>query len=181
MRIGKTATRVLVGGLFIGHGTQKLFGWFGGDPAATAEGFEKMGLRPGRRHAMAAGAAEAGGGALLALGLLTPLDTAALSGVMVTAIRQVHLRNGPWVTKGGYEYHAVLLALLMGLADDGPGKASLDSALGIERSGARWALAELAAGAAGSQLAIEAGRRAPEPATVTPVEQPEHTHHAAAA
>jgi len=58
MRIGKTATRVLVGGLFIGHSTQKLFGWFGGDPAATAEGFEKMGLRRGRRHAMAAGAAD---------------------------------------------------------------------------------------------------------------------------
>ena len=76
---------------------------------------------------------------MLALGLLTPLATAALSGVMVTAIRTVHLRNGPWVTNGGYEYNAVLQSLLMGLADDGPGKASLDSALGIERSGARWA------------------------------------------
>ena len=181
MRVGKTATRVLVGGLFIGHGTQKLFGWFGGNPEGTAQGFESMGLRPGKRHAMAAGAAEAGAGLLLMLGALTPLATAALSGVMLTAIRKVHLKNGPWSTNGGYEYNLVLLALLMGLADDGPGKLSVDAAAGIERSGFRWALAELAAGAAGSQLAIEMGRHEPEPASVTPVEPRERTHHAQAA
>jgi putative oxidoreductase len=180
MRVGKTATRLLVGGLFIGHGTQKLFGWFGGNPQGTAQGFEQMGLRPGRRHAIAAGSAEAGGGALLALGLLTPLATAALSGVMITAIRKVHLRNGPWSSNGGYEYNLVLLAVLMGLADGGPGRASLDSALGIERSGLTWALAELAAGAAGSQLAIETGRRSAEHADATPVERRDHEHRAAA-
>jgi putative oxidoreductase len=173
---------VVIGSLFIGHGTQKLFGWFGGTgPDATGEGFEKMGLRPGKRHAIAAGAAEAGGGALLVLGLLTPLATSLISGVMLTAIRKVHLANGPWVTKGGYEYNLVLLAVLLGLADDGPGRASLDSALGIERSGVRWALAELAAGAAGSQLAIEMGRREAEHATVTPVGSPEQREQAAAA
>jgi putative oxidoreductase len=181
MTVGKTATRVLVGGLFIGHGTQKLFGWFGGNPEGTAQGFESMGLRPGKRHAIAAGAAEAGGGLMLMLGALTPLATAALSGVMLTAIRKVHLKNGPWSTNGGYEYNLVLLALLMGLADDGPGKLSMDAAVGIERAGFRWALAELAAGAAGSQLAIEMGRHQPEPAIVAPVERPAQTHHAQAA
>ena len=69
MKIGRLLLRLSVGGFFVGHGTQKLFGWFGGHGLeATAEGFEQMGLRPGKRNAIAAGAAEAGGGALLALG-----------------------------------------------------------------------------------------------------------------
>jgi hypothetical protein len=75
MRLGMTVLRVTVGGLFVGHGTQKLFGWFDGSgPEATGDFFEgKLGLHPDRRHALAAGAAEAGGGALLATGFLTPL------------------------------------------------------------------------------------------------------------
>ncbi len=65
----RTLLRVLIGGLFVGHGTQKLFGWFGGyGPDGTGQFFESIGLRPGRRNAMIAGASEAGGGALLALG-----------------------------------------------------------------------------------------------------------------
>ena len=92
--------RLSVGGFFIGHGTQKLFGWFGGHGLdATGQAFESMGLRPGKRNAIAAGAAEAGGGALLALGLATPLAGAALTATMLTAIHRVHLKNGPWATK----------------------------------------------------------------------------------
>jgi hypothetical protein len=73
MKLGLTALRWVEGGLFVGHGTQKLFGWFGGHGLeGTGNFFESIGLRPGRRHATAAGAAEAGGGALLALGLFTP-------------------------------------------------------------------------------------------------------------
>src|SRR5206468_3687759 len=80
--------RVVVGGLFVGHGTQKLFGWFGGyGPDGPGQFFESIGLRPGRRNAMVAGASEAGGGALLALGLFTPLAGALLTGVMVQAVR----------------------------------------------------------------------------------------------
>jgi putative oxidoreductase len=155
MKLGKLVTRVVIGSLFVGHGTQKLFGWFDGPgPDQTGEYFEATGLRPGRRHAMLAGAAEAGGGALLALGLFTPLATAALSGVMVTAIRKVHLEKGPWNTNGGYEYNLVLLAALMALADDGPGSASLDAALGTGVKGPAVAIGQLAAGVAGSQIAI---------------------------
>ncbi|MBV8958491.1 MAG: DoxX family membrane protein, partial [Actinobacteria bacterium] len=89
--------RVVVGLLFVGHGTQKLFGWFGGHGLeGTGQFFENLGLKPGIKHARAAGAAEAGGGALIALGLLTPAAAAALIGVMSTAIRTVHLKNGPW-------------------------------------------------------------------------------------
>ena len=96
MKIGRLLLRLSVGGFFFGHGTQKLFGWFGGHGLdATAECFEQLGLRPGKRNAIAAGAAEAGGGALLALGLATPLAGAALTGTMLTAIDRVHAKNGP--------------------------------------------------------------------------------------
>ncbi|MCW3018016.1 MAG: DoxX family protein, partial [Solirubrobacterales bacterium] len=60
MKIGRLLLRLSVGGFFIGHGTQKLFGWFGGHGLdATGQAFEQMGLRPGKRNAIAAGAAEA--------------------------------------------------------------------------------------------------------------------------
>src|SRR6188472_2772757 len=114
MNFARFLLRVVIGGFFVGHGTQKLFGWFDGHGlAATGQFFESVGLRPGRRHALAAGAAEAGGGALLAAGLATPAATGSLAAVMLTAIRQVHLKNGPWVTSGGYEHAAVLLATLV--------------------------------------------------------------------
>ena len=111
MKIGRLILRTVVGGYFFGHGTQKLFGWFGGyGPDATGQFFESLGLRPGKRNAIAAGAAEAGGGALLVLGAATPLASAALIATMLTAIHRVHLKNGPWVTDQGYEYNLVLIA-----------------------------------------------------------------------
>ncbi len=120
MKFGLTVLRAVIGVLFVGHGTQKLFGWFGGHGLeGTGQFFESLGLRPGRRHAMAAGAAEAGGGAALALGLFTPAAAATLIGVMSQAIRTVHLKNGPWVTDGGYEYNLALIATLVALADVG--------------------------------------------------------------
>ena len=124
MKIGRLLLRLVVGGLFVGHGTQKLFGWFGGHGLdATAQGFEQLGLRPGRRNAIAAGAAEAGGGALLAIGLATPLASAVLVATMLTAIHRVHAKNGPWAANGGYEYNLVLIAAALALAEVGPGRA----------------------------------------------------------
>jgi putative oxidoreductase len=155
MPFARLLVRATLGLLFVGHGTQKLFGWFGGGgPEETAQSFEAMGLRPGRRHAMAAGVAETAGGALFAAGLATPLGTAALSSVMITAIRKVHWQRGVWISAGGFEYNAVILAVLFGLTQVGPGPLSLDAALGIERSGFRWALAALGAGAIGSAVAV---------------------------
>src|SRR5271165_895755 len=151
MKICRLLLRLVVGGLFVGHGTQKLFGWFGGHGLdATARGFEQLGLRPGRRNAIAAGAAEAGGGALLAIGLATPLASAVLVATMLTAIHRVHAKNGPWVTNGGYEYNLVLIAAALALAEVGPDELSLDALRGREHSGSRWALAALAAGAVGA-------------------------------
>jgi putative oxidoreductase len=167
MKIGRLLLRLLVGGLFVGHGTQKLFGWFGGNGLdATAEGFEHLGLRPGRRNAIAAGAAEAGGGVLLAAGLASPLAEAALTGTMITAISTVHAKNGPWAGDGGYEYNLVLIAIVTALAETGPGPISLDRRLGRERSGIPWALAALlggALGALGTLKAAEAQAPAPDP------------------
>jgi len=153
MKFGLTAMRWVIGPLFFGHGTQKLFGWFGGHgPQATGQFFEKLGLRPGRRHALAAGAGEAGGGALLTLGLFTPAAAATLIGVMSTAIRKVHFKNGPWVSQNGYEYNLVLIAAMVALADVGPGEVSLDNVLGIEVKGPLVALLALAGGVAGAAV-----------------------------
>jgi putative oxidoreductase len=165
MKIGRLLLRLVVGGLFVGHGTQKLFGWFGGNGLdATAQGFEQLGLRPGRQNAIAAGAAEAGGGALLAVGLATPLAASILIATMLTAIHRVHGPKGPWLTDGGYEYNVVLIAAALALVEGGPGGLSLDGALGRERSGSGWALFALASGVAGAYGSYAIAEAQPAPA-----------------
>jgi len=170
MKVGRLLLRASVGGFFVGHGTQKLFGWFGGNGLeATAKGFESMGMRPGKVHATAAGLAEAGGGAGLLLGLETPAAASVLIATMLTAINRVHLKNGPWVTKGGYEYNVVLIAAATILAEVGPGPLSIDGLRGKERFGPLWALGALAAGAvgaAGAHAYAQSQAPAPEPAAV---------------
>jgi putative oxidoreductase len=157
MGLFRLLARATIGLLFVGHGTQKLFGWFGGGGSeGTGQFFEQVGLRPGRRLALAAGAAEAGGGLLFALGAATPLAAAAVSGSMITAIKTVHWEKGIWSSHGGYEYNLVLLAAVFGLTENGPGQWSVDGALGRSRWGTHWALAALAAGAAGSAAVLAA-------------------------
>jgi putative oxidoreductase len=167
MNLGRLILRGVVGPLFVGHGTQKLFGWFDGHgPDATGGFFESLGLRPGKRHATAAGWAEAAGGALLTLGALTPVAQAMITGTMVTAIRKVHAQNGPWVTQNGFEYNLTLIALTAALTETGPGRPSVDAALfGDGLKGKGWAVAALAAGVAGSYVVTERlVEPAPEPA-----------------
>ena len=113
--------------------------------------------------------AEALGGALLTLGALTPVAGAMLTGTMVTAIRKVHLDKGVWSTDGGYEYNAVLIAAVFALAQHGPGRPSVDESRFPRMHGTGWALAQLAAGAAGSFLVTRPPLAQPEPeADVTP-------------
>jgi putative oxidoreductase len=166
--MGRLLLRATVGGFFVGHGTHKLFGWFGGHGLeATGQMFENLGLHPGAVHARAAGVAEAGGGSALALGFQTPLASSALIATMLTAINRVHLKNGPWATDGGYEYNAVLIAAAVALAELGPGPLSLDRLFGTERRGLGWGLFALAAGtagAAGAHLYAESQKPAVEPA-----------------
>jgi putative oxidoreductase len=163
----------MVGGFFVGHGTQKLFGWFGGHGLdATAGMFESLGLRPGRTNAIAAGAAETAGGALMALGLATPVASTILTSTMLTAIHRVHLKNGPWTTNGGYEYNAVLIGAALALAETGPGSPSLDESWGITLKGPKVAAAVLAAGIIGAVGAHAYATSQPE-ATPAPSPAPE--------
>jgi putative oxidoreductase len=160
MKLSILLLRLLIGALFIGHGTQKLFGWFGGHGVEGTGGFfESLGLKPGKTNAIVAGVGEAGGGALLAAGLATPVAGAAITGVMTSAIHHVHAPKGPWAANGGWEYNAVLIASTLAIVEAGPGPISLDRALGTERSGTRWALAAAAAGAGGSFAATEYAKR----------------------
>ncbi|MBA2465061.1 MAG: DoxX family protein [Nocardioidaceae bacterium] len=166
MPVGKLIARGLIGGLFVGHGTQKLKGWFGGPGLEGTDGMmDSLDMHPVRRNSLAAGVTETAGGTMLVLGLATPLASAALIGTMITAIRKVHLPNGPWAANGGWEFNAVLIAALIHLAEDGPGDVSVDRLLGSDRTGALWGLGALAVGAAASTAAIESGRRATPPAS----------------
>lgn len=158
--LGKLVLRATIGGYFVGHGMQKLAGWFGGGgPEGTGEQFEQIGLRPGRESALLAGASETGGGLLLALGLFTPAAVSMLTGVMTNAIRHVHWQNGLWVTEGGIEYPAVVLAVLAALGDEGPGELSLDEVLGIGVRGPVATAAAMGLGAAGAVYVAERGEQ----------------------
>jgi putative oxidoreductase len=159
MNLAILVLRVVVGLLLAGHGAQKLLGSFGGHgPQGTGGFFENLGLKPGVPLAVAAGAAELGGGTLLALGLLTPVAAALITAVMVTAIVTVHYPKGVWNTEGGYEYNLVLIAVAFALAGVGAGAWSLDGALDLDLTGAGWALGALGVGVIGGVGAVLAGR-----------------------
>lgn len=139
------------------HGAQKMFGWFGGHGIqGTAGWLEAMGMRPARVYAAGNGLAEFGGGALLVLGLLTPLGSAAVAGVMFVAIATVHWKNGFFNSSGGYEFNLLIVAAAIGLAFTGPGTISIDDLAGWSLAGPEWGLAALgiSALAAGSVLAM---------------------------
>jgi len=106
--LGLLGLRAAVGGALFAHGAQKLFGWFGGAGLErTGATFDRFGFRPGKLNAIAAGLGEAGGGALLAVGLGTPGASAAVAGTMIVA-SSMHVDKGFFNGKGGFEYPAVL-------------------------------------------------------------------------
>jgi putative oxidoreductase len=119
--IGLLVARVVFGGYLLIHGTQKLFGWFGGSGLeAAAAGFEKRGLRPGKLMAAVAGASEFGGGLLTATGVADPLGPLVIAGTMAVA-STTHRKNGPMTSKGGFELPLTNLALAVALMSVGPG------------------------------------------------------------
>ncbi|CAI6066793.1 DoxX family protein [Cohnella sp. JJ-181] len=129
---GLLIIRIVVGLLFVGHGAQKLFGMFGGyGPKGTGGWMESIGIKPGVAMAVAAGLMELVGGALFAVGLLTPVAAALIALAMIGAIVKVHAANGLWATANGYEYPLVLLAIAIGVALTGAGAYSLDNALNL--------------------------------------------------
>ena len=144
--IGLLVIRVIVGLTLAGHGVQKLFGWFGGGGLKqTARGFDRMGYRPGSLMALLAGTGEAGGGVLLALGLLTPLAAAAGIAVMVNAM-SVHLTKGFWNSKGGLEFPLTIATVFAGIAVAGSGRFSLDRTIGWQQESWIWGVAAVAGG-----------------------------------
>jgi putative oxidoreductase len=158
METGLLIIRLVVGLTLASHGAQKLFGMFGGYGLAGTGGFvESLGFRPGKVFAAFSGLGEFAGGLGLALGLLTPFAAAGVIAVMLVAIWTVHRPKGFFNHAGGFEYNLVLIAVALGLAFMGPGRHSLDAALGLSLWGSRGAVGALltrhspqAAGAAAS-------------------------------
>ena len=167
MTIGLLILRLVFGMTMAAHGTQKLFGWFGGEGiAGTAPFMEHLGFNPPRLQAALAGLVEAGGGLLLAAGLFSPLAAAMIISVMLVATVTVHLAKGFFMQNGGFEYNLAVAAAALVLAFTGPGALSLDAFLGIAWSGPAWGVTALALGllGGGAQL-LTRSRRAPEQTT----------------
>jgi putative oxidoreductase len=190
MALDKFIFRTLVGGLMMGHGLQKLTGSFGGPGLeSTEKTMNGLGLHPAKQQAQAVALSETIGGGLTAAGFLSPLGPAMMIGSQVVAIKKVHLKNGLWASRGGYEYNITIMAACFALAADGPGLLSVDWVLGKQRSGLKWALvaAALGLGAAAATLRF-ADQLTPageskdgpteEPPSVPPREQePDHAGH----
>jgi putative oxidoreductase len=113
---GLLVLRLIFGLLLVGHGSQKLFGLFGGPGLDGAGGFfQNLGFRPGKPMAIVAGTSEAGAGLLLVLGLLTPLASAAVIGTLVVA-GSVHWAAGLWAQNGGFEMPLLYVTAAAALA-----------------------------------------------------------------
>jgi putative oxidoreductase len=162
MNIGLLLLRLAVGLTIAAHGAQKLFGWFGGPGLhGTGQFFEMIGFRTGRPHAAMAGLAEAVGGLLLTLGLLTPLRSAAVITVMIVAIFSVHIDKGFFGQSEGYEYNLLLAIAGLPIALTGPGSLSLDALLGNSPSGLSAGLAALFVAILASVVLLAQRRTAP--------------------
>jgi len=158
MSYGLLLLRGVVGLAFIGHGTQKLFGWFGGyGPQGTGGFFASQGYRAGVAMAVLAGLAETSGGALLAVGFLTPLAGTLIAIVMINAIGAVTFKRAFMF---GSELELAYLTVAIALAATGPGRFSLDRALDWDDnlSGVWWGVAALAVAAAVSLVTLTVGR-----------------------
>ncbi len=155
--VGLLVLRVTTGGLLAGHGAQKLFGWFGGHGLdGTAMWLDSMGMRPGRVWAALAGLSEFGGGVLTALGFLGPAGPLGTLAAMGMATAKVHLHKPIWTTSGGAELPVTNMAIATALIFSGPGRISLDRALGLDVP--RWlTLPGLAAVSVGIGLGLRSG------------------------
>jgi putative oxidoreductase len=176
MNTGLLLLRLAVGLLLIGHGTQKLFGWFGGHGLAGTGGFfHSQGFRPGRHMAVVAGLSEAGAGLLLAFGLLTPVAAAAVIGTLTVAA-SVHWQAGLWGQNGGYELPLVYSVVAGALAFTGPGDYALDNAVGLDSfAGVGWGVLAVAVGVLGAVVVIARARRQLTDEAVYPTETPAST------
>ena len=127
---GITVLRIIVGIIFMAHGSQKLFGWFGGGGlAGTAQFMESLGLTPATLMAALSGGAEFFGGLALVIGLLVRPAAVALIGLLVVAIFSVHINNGLFMQNNGYEFALAPLGGAVAVLFEGAGRASVDAAI----------------------------------------------------
>jgi putative oxidoreductase len=170
--LGLLIFRVGLGATLAAHGTQKLFGWFGGHGVAgTSGGMKAMGFLPPRTSALMAGLGEAGGGTLLALGLATPVAGAAAASTMLAA-GSVHKPAGFFATEGGFEYNVILGLGGAALAIGGPGYYSIDRVLGDRLNRGWMAAAALALfGSASAAVVARRQKAIAEPTTPTSQDQ----------
>ncbi|MCU1758079.1 MULTISPECIES: DoxX family protein [Pseudomonas] len=127
---GLTVLRVFVGIIFAAHGSQKLFGWFGGGGlAGTAQWMESIGLAPGTLMALLSGGTEFFGGLALIIGLLARPAALGLSFTLLVAIFSVHIHNGLFMANNGYEFALALLGGTLAVLLEGAGKLSADRAI----------------------------------------------------
>lgn len=121
------ALRLPIGIIFMAHGAQKLFGWFGGyGLEGTGQWMDSIGLGPGFLMALLAGSSEFFGGLLLLIGLAVRPVAAVLAFTMLVAIFTVHFSNGLFMSNNGYEFGLALLAASVSLAISGAGRLSVD-------------------------------------------------------
>ncbi|WP_263142836.1 DoxX family protein [Pseudomonas sp. RIT-PI-AD] len=127
---GIALLRIVTGLTFMAHGSQKLFGWFGGyGLAGVGQWMESIGLSPGYLMALMAGSAEFFGGLALLVGLLVRPAAVALIVAMLVAIASVHWANGFFITENGFEYAMILALIAATLLVEGAGPLSLDRRL----------------------------------------------------
>ena len=119
-----------------------------------------LGFQPGHSYALMAALAEIGGGVLLASGLVTPLSAAIIFAVMIVAAFSAHIKQGFWITRGGFEYTFVLSVAALTLAFTGPGSLSLDAILGRSWGGGLWGLGAIVAGILASIVPLAQRRQA---------------------
>ncbi|WP_327313372.1 DoxX family protein [Streptomyces sp. NBC_01235] len=161
MDAGLLILRLVVGLLIAGHGVQKVSFLLGGHGlAGGTEEFRRDGFRGGRLTALVAGGSQIGAGLFLTVGLLTPPAAMAAMGVMTVA-GTVKWPKGLWVQNDGYEYPLVLVVVCAALALTGPGRWSLDNALGVTPWPVWVALAAIVAGPASGLLTRAVLHRAP--------------------
>jgi putative oxidoreductase len=163
MSYGILFLRVVIGAIMAAHGAQKLFGWFGGPGLAGIRGWlGSMGFRMPALMAILVTAAETSG-VLFALGLFTPFVAAAIAAGLVVAIGSVHLKNGFFNGNQGYEFPLALSAAAIAVAATGPGRFSVDRAIGWDDriSGLWWGVGALVVAVAGGVFILTAFRRPP--------------------